>query len=61
MLFGRATVIFMRNEVGPPGVAFAFGPQAVMQRWFYFIAPCLGASLAGLAFKAGVTRQSAAA
>jgi aquaporin Z len=49
------------NPARSLGPALFAGPQALSQVWLYFVAPCLGATMAGLVFNAGVTRQVAAA
>ncbi|MFK8253948.1 MIP family channel protein [Ancylobacter terrae] len=40
------------------GPALFAGGTALSQVWLYFLAPCLGAVLAGLVFRAGITRQA---
>lgn len=40
------------------GPALFAGPEALLQVWLYFVAPCLGAAIAGFVFKAGATRQT---
>jgi len=47
------------NPARSLGPALFAGKEAIAQVWLYFVAPCLGAALAGALFRAGVTRQVA--
>jgi aquaporin Z len=47
------------NPARSLGPALFAGPEALSQLWLYIVAPCLGASAAGLVFRAGVTSTPA--
>lgn len=49
------------NPARSLGPALFAGGTALSQVWLYFVAPLAGAFVAGLAFKAGATRQAAVA